>query len=62
MVKHKFQEIGVEQPEAEETNIESASAEVVNDFNLVTDRVAAPEVPLIEKFWQLLETTGYECW
>ena len=62
MVKRKFADIGVEQPEVEEIDIDSASAEVVKDSNQVTDELAAPEVPLIEKFWQLLEAAGYECW
>ena len=62
MVKRKFEEIWVEEPEVREADIDPGSAEVVEDCTIVADEVAAQEVPAIEKFWQLLEAAGYECW
>ena len=41
MVKRKFEEIWVEEPEVREADIDPGSAEVVEDCTIVADEVAA---------------------
>ena len=52
----------METPELKENDTPQAPLEEVEECTIVDKEVEAQETPLIEKFWQLLETAGYECW
>ena len=64
MVKRKFDESWVERFEEKDENTHTASAEGGEDCEspMVIDKVAAPEILVIETLWDLLAAAGYECW
>ena len=61
-MKRKFEEIGLETHEEREEDIDQSPLTEAEDWTIVDNEEEDQETPLIEKFWQLLETAGYECW
>ena len=61
-MKRKFDEIGFDTHEEGENDTEQVPLNEIEDWTIVDNGEEGQDTPLIERFWQLLETAGYECW
>lgn len=61
-MKRKFEEIGCDTREEREAGIEQPSLIEIEDHTIGANEEGDHEVPLIERFWQLLATADYDCW
>ena len=61
-MKRKFDEIMLDTHEEEENDAEPSPLNDIEDWTFVDDGEKGQDTPLIERFWQLLEAAGYECW
>ena len=61
-MKRKFDKIGSDTHEDGENDSEQVPLNGIEDCVIVDNGEEGQDTPLIERFWQLLEAAGYECW